>query len=294
MHAQSSTKSMNNLIANMNQCTISEKSFTPTVSLNKVKYNNHPIIPSSYRMVICGKTGSGKTTLLLKLILLKKLDYEEIYIFCPTTFQIEYQIIISAFNKGLSAEHIINLFNYQNEIDKDDEGKPNFDLTINRISEELTETEKSKIKINVLDHIPNPEEIYKHNKKIILVLDDVIAEGDAIKSAIGKIFTTSRPYGFNVILLTQSFMKCDKQFIREQANVWMIFKESATVLKNIHEQKTELDFPVKKDFLEFANYAWTKTIDGKLRGKNDIGFFIMVQNRNENNYYNGDSIFNNV
>jgi energy-coupling factor transporter ATP-binding protein EcfA2 len=285
---------MNNLIAEMNNCSISEKSFTPTVSLNKVKYNNHSIIPSSYRMVICGRTGSGKTTLLLKLILLKKLDYEEIFIFCPTTFQIEYQIIINAFNKGLSAEHIVNLFNYQKEIDKDCDGKPNFDLTINRISEELTEKERSKIKINVLDHIPNPEEIYKPNKKIILILDDVIAEGDEIKSAIGKIFTTSRPYGFNVILLTQSFMKCDKQFIREQANVWMIFKESATVLKNIREQKTEIDFPVKKDFFEFANNAWTKTIDGKERDKNDIGFFIMVQNRNENNYYNGDALFDSI
>ena len=292
MHSNSPKQSMNTLTASVNRCSISEKSFTPTVALSKVKYNNHPLIPSSYRMVICGKTGCGKTTLLLKLILLKKIDYEEIYIFCPTTFQIEYQIIINAFNKGLSAEHIISLFNYQNEIDKDSEGKPNFDLTIDRISEELTEKEKSKIKITVLNHIPSPEEIYKPNKKIILVLDDVIAEGDAIKSAIGKIFTTSRPYGFNVILLTQSFIKCDKQFIREQANVWMIFKESATVLKTIHEQKTEIDFPVKKHFLEFANTAWTKTIDGKIRNQDDIGFFIIVQNRNENNYYNGDELFN--
>ena len=54
--------------------------YLPVINYNKIKYNNHKILPNVYRMCILGKTGLGKSTLLFRMILDKIIDYEEIYI----------------------------------------------------------------------------------------------------------------------------------------------------------------------------------------------------------------------
>ena len=118
----------------------------PVIDYNKIKYNNHKILPNVYRMCILGKTGSGKSTLLFKLILDEIIDYEVLYIVSPTIFQPEYQLIISSFNAGLTTEHINLLFKYQNELDKNEQGHPDFNFAINKISNELTNKKSVKLR----------------------------------------------------------------------------------------------------------------------------------------------------
>ena len=131
------------------------KATLPVINYNKIKYNNHKLLPSIYRMLILGKTGSGKSTLLFKLLLDKIIDYEEIYICSPTVFQPEYQLIINAFNKGLNTEHIKMLFEYQNELSKDKDGKPDFNYAINKISDSLNKGSSASLNRHLLNNSIN-------------------------------------------------------------------------------------------------------------------------------------------
>jgi hypothetical protein len=209
----------------------------------------------------------------------------------PTIFQPEYQLIINAFNNGLTNEHIKLLFEYQDELNKDSKGNPDFNYAIQKISENLKDNEKSKVKIHVLNNIPDPSEIYKENTKTVLILDDLASEKDEIKNAIGHVFIRSRPYSISVIYLSQSFTLCDKQLVREQSNVFILFKHSPSNLKTFYDQKASTDFDKEKEFKEFANNCVKYDISGKPRKEDDIGCMIMIQNRNENKYYNGDVLF---
>ena len=58
-----------------------------------------PLLPKHVVCVISGSTGCGKTNLLLNLLLKESvLDYDRIYIFCPTIHQPAYQYLKDYYN----------------------------------------------------------------------------------------------------------------------------------------------------------------------------------------------------
>ena len=85
---------------------------------NKLNWKNCHLFPSSYRMILTGKSGSGKTFLLFKLLLdacnecgNNYLDYDNLYLFSTTIkLQQEYQILINGIKEGLSKEQIKKFF----------------------------------------------------------------------------------------------------------------------------------------------------------------------------------------
>ena len=75
---------------------------------------NSPLLPSSLRGLVIGRSNSGKTVLLLNLLLRKGwLDYDNLLVFGNSLHQEEYQVLKKGFEKGLNKEQLTNLFKNQ-------------------------------------------------------------------------------------------------------------------------------------------------------------------------------------
>ena len=97
--------------------------------IKKNKRNNSPLLPSSLRGLIVGRSNSGKTVLLLNLLLRDGwLDYNNLLVFGNSLHQEEYQIIKKGFEMKLGKKQVLNLStilvayifynNFQNAINK--------------------------------------------------------------------------------------------------------------------------------------------------------------------------------
>ena len=63
-------------------------------------------IPKSFAGLIVGKRSCGKTHLLFQLLLEGYIDYNRLYIFSPSIYQSEYQLIIEGFKQHLMPQDI--------------------------------------------------------------------------------------------------------------------------------------------------------------------------------------------
>ena len=84
---------------------------------NKVKRANNPLLPSSVRGLIVGRSNSGKTVLLYNLLLKDGwLDYDNLLVFGNSLFQPEYEIIKTGFENNLGKKQILNIFESQDQL----------------------------------------------------------------------------------------------------------------------------------------------------------------------------------
>jgi len=82
--------------------------------------NNHPLLPKSLWGLIVGKSGCGKTTLLLNLLLQPGwLHHSKLSVFGKSLFQPEYKILKKGFEEQLPKKVIMNLFENQNELQRE-------------------------------------------------------------------------------------------------------------------------------------------------------------------------------
>ena len=91
------------------------KSISLTWEADKPLFHNR-ILPSSFRLLIVGKTNSGKTYLMRILLLYGYLDFNNIVFFSTSLSQMEYKILIEGYKKGLKNEHLLRLFHIQKTI----------------------------------------------------------------------------------------------------------------------------------------------------------------------------------
>ena len=83
-------------------------------TIKKKKRENNPLLPSSLRGLIVGKSNSGKTVLLLNLLLRDGwLDYNNLLVFGNSLHQEEYQILKKGFEIGLGKKQVSNVFKNQ-------------------------------------------------------------------------------------------------------------------------------------------------------------------------------------
>ncbi len=82
-------------------------------SLDKQNFENNEgaRIPKSFAGLIVGMRNCGKTHLLFKLILEGYIDYNRLYIFSPSIYQAEYQLMIEGLKAHLMPRDMLVLEN---------------------------------------------------------------------------------------------------------------------------------------------------------------------------------------
>jgi hypothetical protein len=183
------------------------------------------MFPKNIFCVIAGPTGCGKTNLMVNL--LRKpdtLSYSDIYVYCSTLYQKSYD------NLKKYYENLEKMIKSQNKISI-------------KIAHFLDADEKIK----------NPSELDK-TQNHIMIFDDVMLED---QTQIKDYFCRGRHNNVNVFYLCQSLNKIAKHCIKDNANIFILFKQNDKTLKHFHESHISGDMDLK-EFQSFCYKAWNK------------------------------------
>src|SRR6267154_2682815 len=187
--------------------------------------NHAPFFPKNIFCVISGRTGCEKTNLMQNLLFENGyLNYGSIYLYSSTLHQPAYQYIKERLTK--IENDIYAVLKKQVEIGH------YFDT-----DEEIIDPKELDPKIN---HI--------------IIFDDVMLKD---QTKIKEYFCRGRHNNVNVFYLCQSLHKIAKHCIRENANMFILFKQDDKTLKYFHETHIsgDMDF---KEFKSFSDGAWSE------------------------------------
>ena len=200
--------------------------FTKEFNIPHKKHGRHAaIFPQTIFCVIAGSTGSGKTNLLLNLLKKEKiLYYSNVYVYCSTLHQPAYEYLKDYYN---TLENLIKV--------------------------KTNQVVKIAYFFDADSDVLNPSKLDK-NKSHIMIFDDVMLKDQTV---IKDYFCRGRHNNVSVFYLCQSLHKITKHCIRENANIFILFKQDDKTLKYFHETHIsgDMDF---KEFQNFCNRAWNK------------------------------------
>ena len=183
------------------------------------------LFPENIFCVIAGSTGSGKTNLMINLLLKPDLlKYSDVYVYSSTLHQPAYQYLKQCY---IRLEQLIK-------------NKTNQTVKIGHFYDNDTE-------------LIDPTTLDK-DKNHIMIFDDVMLEDQTV---IKKFFCSGRHNNVNVFYLVQSLHKLAKHCIRQNSNIFILFKQDDKTLKYFHETHIsgDMDF---KEFKQFCDSAWDK------------------------------------
>ena len=203
--------------------------------------HNFLLPKKSIRAIIVGKSGFGKSTLLNYLLIHPEmLDYDTLTVCGKSLHQPEYRIMRLAFEKGLSKNQLNELFKNQHILEEDPEEfiynydgpcKGGIDATF----------------INNVEDIPDPSQ-HDPTRKNLLVFDDVML---GPQNKCEAYYTRGRHNNVDVFYIAQSYFRLPRQTVRENANLFILFKQDNTNLSHIFRDHCAVDgipFDVFKDF----------------------------------------------
>ena len=191
----------------------------------KSKLSHAPIFPKTIFGVIAGSTGSGKTNLMVNLLLKEKvLNYSDVYVYSSTLHQPAYEYLRQYYE--------------------------NFEEFIKT---ECNQVVKLAHFFDADTEILNPSDLDRV-KSHIMIFDDVMLNDQTV---IKDYFCRGRHNNVNVFYLCQSLHKIAKHCIRENANMFILFKQDDKTLNYFHETHIsgDMDF---KEFKRFCDRAWSK------------------------------------
>ena len=238
--------------------------------------HNSPLLPDDIRGLIVGKSNCGKTTLLLNLLLNPGwLDYNHLFVFGKSLHQKDYQILKKGLEAGLSKEQISNLFQNQDEINDP------IDLIITYITD--GGEGKGVIQAEFYDDcklIPDPSSS-NENDKNLMIFDDCILEK---QNKAQSYYTRGRHSNCDCFYISQNYFKLDRQTIRENSNLIILFQQSGKNLSHIYNDHcTDITF---EEFKSFCNKVWSKKYnfvcidltrtEGKYRQNFDMSFYDLI------------------
>jgi len=197
------------------------KNYNKDKSLKK-----HSILfPKNIFCIIAGATGCGKTNLIVNLLKKKDmLNYSDVYVYSSTLYQDAYVYLKDYYKK---IESIIEM-----------NCKKSIKLAHFFDSDE-----------NIL----NPSDL-DVKKSHIMIFDDVMLKDQTV---IQEYFCRGRHNNVNVFYLCQSLNKIPKHCIKDNANIFILFKQQDKTLKYFHESYISGDMPFKK-FQKLCKHAWSK------------------------------------
>ena len=211
------------------------------IDYQTLKRNNNPQLPNSIRGCIIGKSGCGKTNLLVNLLLgefdkKELLDYDHLFIYGKSLHQPEYKLLNTCFNLNNSKTETFNCF--KNKVN------PCKNLTNkNTISIEMSED---------LDTIPDPTEFDTKHKNLV-VFDDVMLEKQHL---IESFYTRGRHNNIDCFYISQNYFKLPRQTIRENTNLFFIFKQDQRNVNLIYQDHCN-DIS-KEDFSLLCRNSWSE------------------------------------
>ena len=186
----------------------------------KQKEDNWP-----FRMLMIGPSGSGKTNTLLHLI--DKLHpIDKIYLYPKDLSEPKYEYLINK-REQVGIEMLQNakaFIEHSNDM--------------NDVFENINDYNK------------------KHNKKVLLVFNDMIADiehNKDIKKVIKELFYRARKLNVSIVFITQSYFRALKDARLNSTHYVLMKIGNKKELKSIAEEKSgHLDY---KDFLKVYNYC---------------------------------------
>ena len=214
---------------------------------NKVEKNHSFHLPRDIRALIVGKSGSGKTTLLMNLLLEPDiLDYDTLTVCGNSLHQPEYRVLNSAYGKGLSKGQVSTLFKRQDELKEYDGG-------IEEFLDEYDGECKGGIDARFLDNVEDVPDPCQHNpvRKNLLILDDIML-GPQDKAE--AYYTRGRHNNVDTIYIAQNYFRLPRQTVRENANLFMLYRQDAKNLSHIYQDHC-FDIPFNQ-FSKFCTDVW--------------------------------------
>ena len=243
---------------------------------NGRKRRHNPLLPSSIRGLIVGKSNCGKTVLLLNLLLKHNwLDYNNLLVFGNSLHQKEYQIIKAGYESMLSKMQIYNIFQNQ-------------DMLGNAVSpieaiERYDGVKDGGISAEFFENcelIPDPKSLDPKLKNLLILDDCYLGKQSKAKA----FYTRGRHNNCDTLYIAQNYFSLPRNSIRENSNLIMLFPQNAKSTRHIYDDHGSTDMSYE-EFKAFCGNVWEKkhnfiTIDltssplnGKYRRNLDI-FYI--------------------
>ena len=215
----------------------------------RVLKNHSPLLPRDIRAIIVGKSGCGKTTLLTYLLLKRNmLDYNNLIVCGNSLHQPEYRILNGGFSGNWSKKQIQAVFKNQRQL-MDEYGTPVI----------LFKCYKGRCKgridakfIDNVSEIPDPS-IIDPGKKNVLVLDDIMLDTQNKAEAY---YTRGRHNNVDVFYIAQSYFQLPRQTVRENANLFILFKQDMKNLSHIYNDHCAGDGISFETFSNVCNSVW--------------------------------------
>ena len=208
------------------------------------KRNNHFLFPKSIRGLIVGKSGCGKTTLLLNLQP-KWLDYEKLFVFGKSLFQPEYKLLKHAFEKNVSKENLLSLFeNNQTNCDGEIEYLLKNQFNPNPIESNFYE---------LVEDVPDPKELNRVDNNL-MIFDDLLLEK---QNKCEDYYVRGRHSNVDCFYLAQNYFKLPRQTIRENANFICMFRQDKKNITHIYNDHVGGDMTIG-EFKDFCSKCWLK------------------------------------
>ncbi len=208
--------------------------------------NNSVLLPDSIRGLIVGKGNCGKTTLLLNLLLNPGwLDYDHLFVFGKSLHQREYVILKKGLEAELSKDQVANLFHNQKDISSPTE----------LIDDYIKDggVRKGGIHAEFYDNctlIPDPSSLNEQVKNL-MIFDDCILEN---QNKAQSYYTRGRHSNCDCFYISQNYFKLDRQTIRENSNLIILFSQSGKNISHIYEDHcTDISLDT---FKSFCNKVW--------------------------------------
>ena len=188
------------------------------------------------------------------------LDFNRLYIFSNSIQQDLYKMLILGFNYGFTKEELLIIFSNLKHV-KEKLPEQAIENLLKAKRHENIETPPEK-KVECFAY-SDPEliltpENYDKNYKNLFVFDDCHMD-NRMKNIIGQFFTRGRHQNFQTIFLAQDYFKVDKNGVRSNCNVLVLFDpQNTSDVQNIYKQISKKDFREYRDFAWFCEKIWSQ------------------------------------